>query len=104
SGELEAVQRKMVEKKPEDRYQSMEEVIDALDRLGVRSKIFISYRREDSLDATDRMYERLREHFGVENVFMDVDTIPPGTDFRKHLHLAVAQAGIVLAVIGDHWL
>ena len=50
------------------------------------------------------MYELLSDHFGADNVFMDIDTIPPGTDFRQHLHLAVAQAGVVLVVIGDHWL
>jgi serine/threonine protein kinase len=101
---LDAVYRRMVAKAPADRYQSMADVITALDLLSARSRIFISYRREDSIDATDRMFERLAAHFGHENVFMDFDTIPPGTDFRLRLQQAVDQAGLVLAVIGDHWL
>jgi hypothetical protein len=66
--------------------------------------IFISYRRDDSSDATGRLHDRLEAHFGRENVFMDVDTIPFGVDFREHLHQAVARCDILLAVIGDDWL
>ena len=49
------------------------------------TKIFISYRRDDSEIATDRIYDRLAAHFGRGNVFMDVDDIPLGVDFREHL-------------------
>ena len=66
--------------------------------------IFISYRRDDSADVTGRIYDRLADRFGSKNVFMDVDTIPPGVDFRKHLHDAVARCDVVLAVIGRDWL
>ena len=67
-------------------------------------KIFISYRRDDSIETTGRIYDQLASRFGSENVFMDVDTIPPGVDFRKHLHDAVARCDVVLAVIGRDWL
>jgi len=67
-------------------------------------KIFISYRRQDSIETTGRIYDQLAGHFGSEHVFMDVDTIPPGVDFRKHLHEAVARCDVVLAVIGRDWL
>jgi len=66
--------------------------------------IFISYRRDDSIETTGRIYDQLASRFGSENVFMDVDTIPPGVDFRKHLHDAVARCDVVLAVIGRDWL
>ncbi|MDC0934892.1 protein kinase [Pirellulales bacterium] len=104
--EIEMAFRRMVAKRVDDRYQSMSDVLADLD--GSRSmpgfRIFISYRREDSLDATDRMYEGLIAHFGANAVFMDVDAIPPGVDFRSYLSQAVDQCQVVLMVIGDHWL
>ena len=67
-------------------------------------KIFISYRREDSEHVTGRIHDRLEPRFGRENVFLDVDTIPFGVDFREHLDRAVSKCDILLAVIGDRWL
>ena len=67
-------------------------------------KIFLSYRREDSQGLTGRIFDRLAPHFGINSVFMDVDTIPPGVDFRQHLSKAVAECDVFLAVIGDRWL
>lgn len=67
-------------------------------------KIFISYRRDDSEFAVDPIYKRLSSHFGSESVFMDVDTIPKGVDFRTQLNDAVRQCDVLLAVIGKHWL
>ena len=49
------------------------------------SGIFISYRREDSAAYTGRLYDRLSTHFGADQVFMDVDDIPPGADFASHI-------------------
>ena len=64
-------------------------------------RIFISYRREDSEHVTGRIYDRLEGHFGRDAVFLDVDTIPFGVDFRDHLGRAVGQCDVLLAVIGD---
>jgi serine/threonine protein kinase len=101
---LDSVFQRMVAKDPQSRYQSMPDVINALAYDYKPPRVFISYRREDSLDATDRMFEQLVKRFGSESVFMDVDTIPPGSDFRQRLDNAVAECAVVLAVIGDHWL
>jgi hypothetical protein len=49
------------------------------------SMIFLSYRRDDSADATDRICECLAERYGPDNVFMDIDSMPVGIDFRRHL-------------------
>ncbi len=65
--------------------------------------IFISYRRDDARADAGRLYDRLATHFGHERVFMDVDDIPPGTDFVQHLHTTLAGCGAVLVVIGDAW-
>lgn len=100
--------QKMVAKLPEDRFQSMTEVIVEMERvladLADRPTVFLCYRREDSFDATHRLYERLAARFGEKSVVMDVDTIPPGEDFRAFLEKAVDRCGVMLAVIGDHWL
>ena len=68
------------------------------------SRIFLSYRRSDSADVTGRIYDRLAAHFGEAAVFKDVDSIPPGIDFKEHLQKAVGRCRIFLAVIGDRWL
>src|SRR5262249_17282247 len=49
-------------------------------------RIAISYRRDDSLDITGRVFEHLERHYGREVVFRDIDNILPGEDFRKHIN------------------
>lgn len=68
------------------------------------SKILISYRREDSADATGRIYDRLVQQFGRTAVFKDVDSIPLGIDFRTYLDQQVAKCDVFLAVIGRNWM
>jgi formylglycine-generating enzyme required for sulfatase activity len=68
------------------------------------SKIFISYRREESAHATGRIYDRLIQQFDRETVFKDVDSIPFGVDFRIHLDAQVAKCEVFLAVIGRDWI
>jgi hypothetical protein len=66
--------------------------------------IFITYRRDDSIDVTGRIYDRLCEYFGKENVFKDVDSIPLGVNFRKYLGEAVGKCDVLLTIIGRRWL
>src|SRR5262245_1515202 len=68
------------------------------------SKIIVSYRRSDSAAITGRIFDRLIDRYGEESVFMDIDRIPFGTDFRRHIQDALRDADIVLAVIGPTWL
>ncbi len=67
-------------------------------------KIFISYRRDDSSDVTGRIYDRLVNTYGKESVYKDVDSIPFGVDFRKHLKTMIDQCDVMLVVIGNYWL
>ena len=67
-------------------------------------KIFISYRRDDSAFAAGRIYDRLTDHFGDENVFFDVDSIPIGVDFVEYLSNEVRQCSAFVSIIGDRWL
>jgi len=66
--------------------------------------IFLSYRRTDTSGYAGRVYDRLAKAFGGENVFMDVDHIAPGEDFRKKIREAVSSADVLLAVIGHQWV
>jgi hypothetical protein len=68
------------------------------------ARIIVSYRRSDTASTAGRMFDRLAAHYGDEHVFMDVDKIPFGTDFRKHIQEVLRGADIVLAVIGPSWL
>lgn len=67
-------------------------------------KVFICYRRADSIDITGRIYDRLSDTFGKESVFKDVDSIPLGKDYREVLRESVSQCSIFLVVIGKYWL
>jgi hypothetical protein len=66
--------------------------------------IVISYRREDSLPITGRLYDRLQTRFGKQNVFMDFDSIPPGVDFREQIERTIERSNVVIAVIGPRWI
>jgi pimeloyl-ACP methyl ester carboxylesterase len=66
--------------------------------------IFISYRRQETSHLAGRLYDRLADHFGEDQVFMDVDTIEPGVDFADAISRAVSTCQVLLAVIGPHWL
>ncbi len=65
------------------------------------SRIFISYRRQDSEGYAGRLYDHLSKHF---EVFMDVDNIRSGEDFVKKLEEALAACDVLIAVIGPTWL
>jgi hypothetical protein len=68
------------------------------------SGIFISYRREDSAPYAGRLYDRLCGRFGADQVFMDVDDIPPGADFAAHIGAKVGSCAAMIVVIGNEWL
>jgi hypothetical protein len=38
------------------------------------ARIFISYPREEGGASAGRLHDRLSEHFGRDNVFIDIDT------------------------------
>jgi hypothetical protein len=66
--------------------------------------IFISYRREDSAGHAGRLFDRLREHFGRDRVFLDVVGIEAGVDFVDTIDKAVGSCDVLLAVIGRDWV
>lgn len=56
--------------------------------------IFVSYRREGSGDAAARLTYHLRDRFGMERVFMDVDAIEPGMDYVEAITRAVEACDV----------
>src|SRR5688572_3433982 len=67
-------------------------------------KIFISYRRADSMGHAGRLFDALQEHFGRDNVFMDLSGIDSGADFAAVIQQAIGSCDALVAVIGDQWL
>ena len=65
--------------------------------------IFLSYRRDDSRGYTNAIYTLLELHFPPDSIFMDVDTLVPGSDFVQSLEEAVENCDIFLAIIGSRW-
>ena len=68
------------------------------------SRIFISYRREDSSGHVLALLPALRGHFGADRIFKDTDNIPPGADFLKFIKSELESCSVLLAIIGREWL
>ena len=68
------------------------------------TKVFLSYRREDSGGYAGRIQDQLVQALGSDILFMDVDAIPLGANFVRVLHDEVAKCEVLLAVIGRNWL
>lgn len=66
--------------------------------------IFLSYHRDDTEGQAGRLYDALAARFGESAVFMDVSDIAPGRDFRWVIDEQVNTCGVLLALIGKHWL
>jgi len=66
--------------------------------------IFVNYRREDSLVSTGRLDDNLRREFGDRDVYRDIDSIPLGVDFSKHITIQLSRCDVMLVVIGNKWL
>jgi hypothetical protein len=67
------------------------------------SKIFISYRRDDSSGYAQAIYRELVQRFSKDRVFMDVDTVKPGVDFVDAIEKSVGECDVLLALIGNKW-
>lgn len=67
------------------------------------SKIFISYRREDTAANALGIGQYLEHQFGHKNVFIDVD-MRAGAKFPDVLQQRLAECKVVLVLIGPGWL
>jgi hypothetical protein len=66
--------------------------------------IFISYRRDDSEGEAGRLADDLAHRFREDSVFMDVNAIQPGRDFRKAIDESIHKCSVLLAIVGLGWL
>ena len=66
-------------------------------------KVFISYRRSDSADATARLHDHLEMYFGAGIVFRDIDQMKGGDDFPQRLEREISACELGLVVIGPTW-
>ena len=66
--------------------------------------VFISYRREDTQGQARALFQDLVAKLGRDSVFMDVDSIALGKDFREVLQERLASCGLMLVLIGPDWL
>ena len=67
-------------------------------------RVFVSYRRDDSSGYAGRLYADLCERFGTDNVFIDIDSLVPGSDFVDAIEETLASCDMVLVIIGRSWL
>jgi len=70
---------------------------------GQNPKIIVSYRRSDAALA-GRIFDRLAQHFGKTSLFIDIDDVPFGVDFRKHIDDALQSSDLMIAIVGEKWL
>src|SRR5262249_61916295 len=68
------------------------------------TKVFISYRRDVSRYQARMIHAAFCHVIPRDDVFMDVNSIPPGADFRKILKDWVNQSEVLLALIGPGWI
>jgi uncharacterized membrane protein YhaH (DUF805 family) len=69
------------------------------------SPVFISYRRSDSQHATGRLFSRLAPRYLAEaDIFMDVEAIAAGADFKAALDDQLRHCKVCLVMIGPDWL
>jgi TIR domain len=65
--------------------------------------LFISYRRGEAAGQARALSAVLGSEFGKQRIFMDVDSISPGSDFVEAIDQAINSCGVVLALIGHDW-
>ena len=66
--------------------------------------VFVSYRRGDSEGQARALFIQLAELIGKDSVFMDVDSIALGRDFRQILRERLESCDLMLALIGPGWM
>lgn len=68
------------------------------------TRVFISYRRQDTEGYVGRLYDHLMRFFQPEDIFVDIANISPGEDFVSRLDEAISECDVVLPIIGAQWL
>ncbi len=65
--------------------------------------IFINYRRDNTAGEARALFNSLVQQLGADRVFMDVDNIALGRDFREVLRQRLDDCDVMLTLIGRGW-
>lgn len=65
--------------------------------------VFINYRRDQTAGEARALFNSLVQQLGTDRVFMDVDNIALGRDFREVLRQRLDDCEVLLALIGRGW-
>ena len=66
-------------------------------------RIAISYRRADSAAICRAIFDRLRQQYGNESVFIDIDRIPFGENFHDYIAHTLEKTDVLLVAVGPKW-
>jgi hypothetical protein len=66
-------------------------------------KVFICYRRIPDEGFAGRIFDTLGSALGPERVFMDIDSIPKGANFKQIIKQAIEKCTVAIVVIGRNW-
>lgn len=67
------------------------------------SRIFVSYRHEDSEADAGRLYDTLAAALGRDALYKDVEDIAIGRSWKRAVSEALADSAAVLFVMGPDW-
>jgi hypothetical protein len=67
-------------------------------------RVYVSHRRGRGNALASRICDRLRWEFGQDEVFIDIDSIPPGASFIDHVRKAIGHCEVMIAIVGREWL
>ena len=68
------------------------------------SGIFFSYRRADSGEKVERMYDWFRRTLPLQEIFYDLVSMQSGEDFPERIVDFISHASVVLVIIGPSWI
>lgn len=66
--------------------------------------IFVSYRKSDARFGAAAVYELLTHRFGKERIFLDNQSMLPGSIYPQRLREALNSVRVLLVLIGPNWL
>jgi hypothetical protein len=67
------------------------------------SRVFVSYRHQDSEADAGRLYDTLAAELGQEALYKDVENIAIGRNWKRAVREALADSAAVLFVMGPDW-
>ncbi len=70
----------------------------------ISPRVFICYRRADTVKAAAHLGRQLTREFGRKRVFLDEVTLEPGTIWLDKIDDEVPRSSVLLVLIGPEWL